>query len=114
MFSGDSQTMYFRSFASDFVFDDFNLNADIFSWKLASSSSVPVFQGQMIFAPTSGQAPTLTWPAAAGKTYQVQYKDDLADPIWHPLSGSVTIVGDQGYATDFAPNPVQRFYRIKA
>jgi Tol biopolymer transport system component len=113
-FSGDSQTLFFRSFASDLIVQDFNLSADIFSWKLASSDLIPVFAGQMVFAPTSGQNPTLTWPVVAGKTYQVQFKDNLTDPVWLPLNGSVTIVGDHGYATDFAPNAGQRFYRVKA
>jgi hypothetical protein len=44
----------------------------------------------------------------------VQFKNNLLDPVWQPLSGTVTVVGDRGYATDLAPSPDQRFYRILA
>jgi hypothetical protein len=114
-FSGDSQSVVFQSFASDLTAAlDLNQQADVFSWKLVTGNPIPLFVGQLVYAPTSGQSPTLTWPAIAGKTYQVQYKDDLRDPLWQPMTGTVTIVGDHGFATDLAPNPNQRFYRIKA
>jgi Tol biopolymer transport system component len=114
VFSGDSQNLVFRSWASDIVFFDFNQFADVFSWKLAATNAIPVFSGQMVYAPTSGKSPTLTWPVVSGKSYQVQFKNNLIDPVWQPLNGTVTVVGDRGYATDLAPSPDQRFYRILA
>jgi len=42
----------------------------------------------------------------------VQYKDDLSDPVWHTLSGTVTIVGNRGYLTDSTLAGGQRFYRV--
>lgn len=114
IFSGDSQTLVFSSWASDIIFFDFNQFADVFSWKLAETNAIPVFSGQMVYAPTSGKSPTLTWPVVSGKSYQVQFKNNLIDPVWQPLSGTVTVVGDRGYATDLAPSPDQRFYRILA
>jgi len=62
----------------------------------------------------AGRELTITWPALPGKTYEVQFKNDLSDPSWTPLNASITIVGENGYATDFAPDAVKRFYRIKA
>jgi cell wall assembly regulator SMI1 len=44
----------------------------------------------------------------------VEFKNDLRDPEWLPLSGSLRFSGGHGYATDLAPHPVQRFYRIRA
>ncbi len=114
VFSADSRSLVFRSWAPDLDFLDFNQRADVFSWRLASTEPILVFGAQMVFAPTSGKSPTLTWPAVTGKTYPVQFKDDLGDPFWQPMAGTVTIVGDRGYATDLAPSPSQRFYRIRA
>ena len=68
----------------------------------------------MVYAPASGKSPTLTWPVMAGKSYEVQFKGDLTDTFWQPLNGTVTVIGNRGYATDLAPSPTQRFYRILA
>jgi Tol biopolymer transport system component len=114
MFSPDGQTVYFQSWASDLVAQDFNQGADLFAIKIATANPTPVFAGQIVFVPTSGQSPTLTWPAEAGKSYQVQFKGELGDAVWQPLSGNVWVAGNQGFASDLAPNPGQRFYRIVA
>jgi hypothetical protein len=42
----------------------------------------------------------------------VQFKDDLGDPAWQDLFGSVSLVGDHGYALDLLPSNSKRFYRI--
>jgi hypothetical protein len=70
------------------------------------------FIGQIIFVPASAQNPVLSWPAVAGKTYQVQYKNNLNDAIWQNMNGSVTVVSNRASATDPVPSPSQRFYRI--
>lgn len=49
-----------------------------------------------------------------GTGYQVQFKDNLSNPAWQALNGSVTLIGDRGYATDFNPSSGQRFYRVMA
>ncbi len=114
VFSGDGTTLVFQSWASDLVAGDFNQGADVFALKLYSSNSIPVFVGEVVFAPASGPSPKLTWPAVPGKSYQVQYKNNLSDPVWQNLNGSVSIAGTNGYASDFAPATSQRFYRIAA
>ncbi len=61
----------------------------------------------------SGDTITLTWSALGGRTYRVQYKDELADPDWTNLSPDVTADGPTASKTDpFVPT--QRFYRIIA
>ena len=60
----------------------------------------------------SNGAPTINWPASADQTYSVQYKDDLSDPDWLPLSGTVTIVGNRGYFTDATLTSGHRFYQV--
>jgi hypothetical protein len=54
---------------------------------------------------------TLNWSAVAGRTYSVQYKYNLGDPTWNPMTGAPTINGSQG---QFAvpTDQASRFYRI--
>jgi hypothetical protein len=113
-FSGDGQTVVFQSQASDLIPQDFNQVNDLVAVKIATSNPTPVFAGQMVFAPVSSQSPTLTWPAANGKTYQVQFKNNLTDSTWQILNGNTWVAGTQGYATDLSPNAGQRFYRVVA
>jgi Tol biopolymer transport system component len=113
-FSGDGQTVVFQSWASDLVAQDYNQVNDLVAVKIATSNPIRVFAGQMVFAPASLQSPTLTWPAANGKTYQVQFKNSPTGAGWQPLNGNTWVSGNQGYATDLAPNTSLRFYRVVA
>jgi hypothetical protein len=113
MFSGDGQTVVFQSWASDLIPQDYNQANDLVAVKIATSNPTPVFVGQMVFAPATLQSPTLTWPAVNGKTYQVQFKNHPAD-AWQTLSGNTWVSGNQGYATDLAPDPSLRLYRVVA
>ena len=114
VFSGDSQSLVFRSWDPNLVPKDFNQESDVFSLKLYSTNGTPTFVGQIVFVSSSGQNPMFTWPATAGVTYEVQFKDNLTDPQWQTLDGSVSIDGSRGFATDFEPNRDHRFYRIMA
>ena len=111
-FSGDSETLMFPSWASDLAAQNFNQSANLFSLGIYPAIAALPFIGQIIFMPASGQSPVLSWPAVAGKNYQVQYKNNLSDPVWQNLNGSVTVVNNTASATDLAPSPSQRFYRI--
>jgi len=114
MFSGDGQTIVFQSWASDLIAQDYNQANDLVAIKIATSNPTPVFVGQMVFAPATLQSPTLTWPAVNGKTYQVLFKNRPTDAVWQTLNGNVWVSGNQGYATDLAPNPSLRLYRVVA
>jgi Tol biopolymer transport system component len=61
----------------------------------------------------SSVSAVLTWAAAPGRSYGVQYKDSLTDPVWIDAAGSVSISGGQG---SIVVTPVQpsRYYRIIA
>jgi Tol biopolymer transport system component len=113
-FTGDGQTVMFLSWASDLIEGDFNQGADVFVVKLASGNPIAAFSGQIIYVPGSGQLPTILWPATNGVTYEVQFKDELTDPAWLSVNGTVIVVGNQGSVVDLAPNPSHRFYRIVA
>jgi len=56
----------------------------------------------------------LSWPAAGGRTYQVQYKDDLNDVVWQDAVGGVSVVGNTAYFNAPSSAPPKRFYRIRA
>jgi hypothetical protein len=63
-------------------------------------------------AGASNSVPVISWPLAAGASYQVQYKTNLTDAVWLPLPGDATYVGANGWFDDTLPSPGQRFYRI--
>ena len=123
-FSGDGQTLVFNSWASDLSSQAFNNTGNLYAFQpyvTGVTNSPPPFpetisltttNSQGLSAGLGGLGPTLTWPVSPGRTYQVQFKDNLDDPVWQNVNGDVTLVGAQGYATDFAPSTTQRFYRI--
>jgi Tol biopolymer transport system component len=53
----------------------------------------------------------LIWPAVPGKSYQVQYKTNLNDPVWLTAPGGVWVMGSQGYYLAPAAQP-HSFYRV--
>jgi Tol biopolymer transport system component len=107
-FSADGGTLVFQSWASDLVPQDFNFDSDIFAYALYP------FVAQIIAATSPASSPAITWPAAPGKSYSVQYKNNLTDASWQSITGGVTIIGTQGVFSDPAPAATQRFYRIVA
>jgi Tol biopolymer transport system component len=112
VFSGDGSTVFFESWASDLVPSDFNGWSDIFAVSLLSSGWVPLFRAAIASGP--GPGIWISWPAAPGKSYRVQFKNTLADPVWQDLGGSVSLVGAHAYLNDLAVPGIQRFYRVVA
>jgi hypothetical protein len=102
-FTGDGHTLLFQSFASDLVEGDWNHSADVFAYRLFYAT----------FS-TLAPAPTITWPAGSGRSYQVEYKDNLADLAWLPASGTITITGATGTFVESPPPAGQRFYRVSS
>lgn len=125
VFSGDGLTLGFQSAASDFVAHDFNNSSDILAFDLialpgtglggfGSTNSTPVFYTQLNFHGVSAQnpSPLLSWPLVSGKSYRAQFKDDMGDPNWQDVNGSIFFIGGTGYINDLSPSSNQRFYRI--
>jgi Tol biopolymer transport system component len=123
VFSADSQTLFFQSWAPDINGNDFNNGSDIFALDLTAlpltgtnspgGTNAAVFYAQFFPTGIFNSQPTLTWPLAAGKTYQVQFKTNLTDAVWQNLPADITVTGGTGYVSD--PTPVttgQRFYRV--
>ena len=122
-FSADGRTLFFQSWAADISGNDFNNGSDIFALDLTAlpmttsngggaTNYASVFYVQLVSTGIFNSNPTLTWPLAAGKSYQVQYKTNLTDPVWLTLPGDVTFIGATGYLNDPLPSSGQRFYRI--
>jgi hypothetical protein len=70
-----------------------------------------VFEASVAAPPPPGGSITLTWDAIPGRTYSVQYKDNLTDPAWQTLPGAPAISGNQGQMAVPADQPT-RYYRI--
>jgi WD40 repeat protein len=105
IFSGDGHTVVFGCWGNDLMAGDFNQFDDVFAY---------AFMYAAITGTGTNGAPTINWPASAGQTFSVQYKDDLSDPVWRALSGTVTIVGNRGYFTDSTLASGHRFYQVLA
>ncbi|MDB6058394.1 MAG: multidomain protein with s-layer y region, glug motif, ig motif, i-set domain, partial [Verrucomicrobiales bacterium] len=50
--------------------------------------------------------------SSAGKTYQVQYTDDLASSSWTNLGDPIVANSDSISINDVSPSQTQRFYRV--
>ena len=55
---------------------------------------------------------SLTFDTTAGRTYQVQFKNDLNAGAWQPLGAAVVAAGPTLGITDSISGQPQRFYRI--
>ena len=53
----------------------------------------------------------MEWATESGKTYQVQYKNDLNDLSWQLLGGPLTNYPSATFTDTLGTNG-QRFYRI--
>ncbi len=61
----------------------------------------------------NGGSITLTWSAAAGQVYQLQYKTSLSSTNWINLNNAITASSSTVTASDtIVPGPAQRFYRV--
>jgi hypothetical protein len=105
VFSGDSRTVVFASWASNLATNDFNHTSDVFAFAF-------LYANVTLGAP--GQRPTITWPFVSGHSYQVEYKNNLTDSVWQPVAGTININGNQASMVDPSPADGQRFYRVVA
>jgi hypothetical protein len=48
----------------------------------------------------------------AGKTYRVEYKDELGETMWHPLGADRVATGPTLTITDSLAGHLQRYYRV--
>ncbi len=106
VFSGDGRTVIFQSWASDSVVNDFNQTADIVAYEFFYADITP--------GAVPGDGPVISWPFISELSYHVQFKNDLSEPGWQEVGGTMTILGNRAYMTDPSPSAGQRFYRVIA
>ena len=58
-----------------------------------------------------GGTTTLAWQTAPSRTYGVQFKNNLTDPLWQDLGAGISFLGNEGLVTVPGNQPA-RFYRV--
>lgn len=85
---------------------------------LPSLSAIRMFRVIVVSAPQLGIAlsptgvVTLRWPTVTGRSYQVRFKEKLADANWTDLGAPITADGSVTSITDNSTGRAQRFYQI--
>lgn len=97
------------------LFPDGNTSAGQFmtNWTARGSNQLGMPPApQMVTAMLQpGGALSLAFSAIPGRTYRVEYKDDLAAPAWMPLEPNHTATGPVITVPDLLEGLTQRFYR---
>jgi len=106
VFSGDGRTVIFQTWASDSVVNDFNQAADIVAYEFFYAYITP--------GAAPGAGPTISWPFVPDLNYHVQFKNDLSEPSWQDVGGTITVLGNRASMIDPSPSSSQRFYRVVA
>ena len=74
--------------------------------------SASTFRGEIAAPPILGDV-SVSWKAAPGRSYRVQYKDELSETNWKDLTGTVAVVGTRASIVDKTVGTVgRRFYRV--
>jgi Tol biopolymer transport system component len=100
-FSGDGRHIVFTSWDSDLIGNDFNQDADVFSYGLLYAS-----------IGISNNFPVISWPANPGENYSVLFSPDIASPIWNPLPDIPVTRGNEASIQDTNNSAPTRFYRV--
>jgi Tol biopolymer transport system component len=114
VFSGDSRSLLFATWASDLVTRDFNNSLDLFLLSLVSSEEITPFAVSVSPNSPSNGGNRLNWTVVPGKTYQVLFKNTLSDTVWQPLNTPISALGSQATVRDTSTSASARFYRIVA
>ena len=88
-----------------------NLVSRVTSSQAGLTVNSPVLPPEITSVSRVGNTVTIVWSSAIGRTYRVDYKDDLTAPFWNPLGAPVTATGTSTTATDTTAVG-QRFYRV--
>src|SRR5439155_26261059 len=92
-------------------------NAVVFASNGGNSTNPVAGQGidwPVLLSPTISEGSLLfSFNSVTGKTYTLQYKDLLYDPVWLSLQ-TITGDGTLKIITNGSAVPAQRFYRLRA
>jgi len=78
------------------------------SFVVMVTAPLPVLQSVTL----SNNVARITWSAAAGLHYRLQFKARLDDAAWHDLTPDITSPGTTATANDPVAGVTQRFYRV--
>lgn len=105
-FSADGQSVFFLSGAPDLAAGDYNQGVDLFKVEIiADSDLLLVIRRNLV---TGGAE--LLWNGQPGKSYRVEFKDDLPAADWTLMPGE--FAGDAPVALDPAAGE-RRFFRLR-
>jgi len=110
-FSLDARKLFFASWASDLVANDYNNKSDVFMLELEGSAPGTPFK---VSARGEGDALWLTWSGTIGQAYRVEYADSLENASWQTTPCQVTLVGNQAQCQVPVEQAGSRFYRVVA
>lgn len=110
VFTSDSSSLAFVSWATDIVPNDFNNGSDIFIYELPGS---PARGPHLTISRNQGNL-MITWIAKPGSVYAIQTADVSAalELNWRPAPGAPMIVGSAAQYTVSDLSGTARFYRV--
>jgi hypothetical protein len=73
-----------------------------------TASPPPVIQSIIL----SNTAMSLSWSSVSGRTYRLEYKDDLADTDWNPILPVIQSYSNTTSGSDYYYGNILRFYRV--
>jgi Tol biopolymer transport system component len=87
--------------------------SDLLEFEAGTNPTNPasVFRADIESPEYPGVGAAISWPAAAWKSYRVQFKTNLNDAIWQDLNGDISVINNKAKITDPSADG-QRFYRI--
>jgi Tol biopolymer transport system component len=110
-FGVDARRLFFVSWASDLVANDYNSKSDVFMLELEGSAPVTPVK---VSARGEGDVLWLAWSGTMGQVYRVEYTDSLENASWQTAPCPVTMVGDQAQCQVPVELAGSRFYRVVA
>lgn len=76
------------------------------------TDAASVLEIQIMLTPPTGSNAVLSWPAQSGKSYRVQFCDDVANGNWQNLTTPVQVSGGKGTVTVSRTN-LSRIFRVR-
>ena len=68
--------------------------------------------GELTIARTASAGLRVSWSAVAGRSYKVQYKNNLNDSTWIDLPHYAAVMGQTGFVDDTDTLVSERYYRV--
>jgi hypothetical protein len=92
------------------VCNDANYWVDIVFTSEATPAPVPF---AITSITVSDELATITWESVSNRTYRLQYKNEITDPVWIELPEDVVATGPSCAITNATGGATHRFYRVK-